>query len=101
LCKVRFAPITHFGSHIKYQNHHHKARFTAQNITKLLLRPGLCPGPHSAPTDPLAVFKKFASQQRRKGRVDRAGRKGRIEEEKNGETREGRERNRPVARSVR
>jgi len=35
---------------------------------------------------PLAVFKGSASQQRRKGRVDRAGGKGRVGQEKNGET---------------
>jgi len=55
--------------------------------------PGCAPdhtgGAYSTPTDPLAVFKGSASQQRRNGRVDRAGRKGWGGEEKNGETGEG------------
>jgi len=77
--------LQQFGSHKKNQNRCHKKRFTGSKygLPKLSLRLGLRFRPHwlweltvlphrGLGPRPLAVFKVFASQQRRKGRVDMA-----------------------------
>ena len=79
--------LQHFGSRRKYHNRCHKASFTGSKCTQIAIAVGALPpdpagGAYSVPTvtDPLAALKGFASQQRRKCRVDMAG-EGRGREE--------------------